>query len=138
MAIWQPPNLAGIIPPGSLRMSPAARVTLWGIGGIMKLIEKWGTDMNRILTFTLCALMLSAPALAQTASQQHQIFKDKPSGLGDPDAISCYRPVSSFSRVRTLDCRTNAEWGQLAGNEHRGGTLDLGNRAGGAAVNVMH
>jgi len=119
-------------------MSPAARVTLWGIGGIMKLIEKWGTDMNRILTFTLCALMLSAPALAQTAPQQHQIFKDKPSGLGDPDAISCYRPVSSFSRVRTLDCRSNAEWGQLAASDHRGGTLDLGNRAGGAAVNVMH
>jgi hypothetical protein len=42
MAIWRPSNLAGIIPPGSLRMSPVARVTLWGIGGIVKPIEEMG------------------------------------------------------------------------------------------------
>lgn len=118
----------------------AALYTCWynspRIGDIVKLIG--GTDMNRILTLTLCALMLSAPALAQTASEQRQIYKDKPIGQGDPHAISCYRPVSSFSRVRSLDCRSNAEWAQMSADDHRNGALDLGNRAGGAAVDVIH
>ena len=94
--------------------------------------------MSRILTFTLCALMLSAPALAQTAPEQRQIFKDKPNGQGDPHTVSCYRPVSSFSRINTLDCKSNAEWAQISVSDKRNGPLDIGNRAGGAPVNVIH
>ena len=94
--------------------------------------------MSRILTCTLSALMLSASALAQTAPEQHQIYKDKPNGQGDPHAISCYRPVSSFSRINTLDCKSNAEWAQISVSDKRNGPLDIGNRAGGAPVNVIH
>jgi hypothetical protein len=95
-------------------------------------------DMNRILTFTLSALMLSAPALAQTAPEQRQIYKDKPNGQGDPGAISCYRPSSSFSRISRLDCRRNSEWAQIHIGDNRAGPLDIGNRADGAPVNVIH
>ena len=94
--------------------------------------------MNRILTFTLSALMLSAPALAQTASEQRQIFKDQPNGQGDPQAISCYRPPSSFSHVSRLDCRPNSEWAQISASNNRNGPLDIGNKAGGAPVNVIN
>jgi len=94
--------------------------------------------MSRILTFTLSALMLSASALAQTAPEQHQIYKDKPNGQGDPHAISCYRPPSSFSRVSRLECRYNSEWAQITASDNHSGPLDIGNRAGGAPVNVIH
>ena len=94
--------------------------------------------MSRILTFTLSALMLSASALAQTAPEQHQIYKDKPNGQGDPHAISCYRPPSSFSHVNRLDCRPNSEWAQISASNNRNGPLDIGNKAGGAPVNVIH
>lgn len=94
--------------------------------------------MNRILTFTLSALMLSAPALAQTAPEQRQIYKDQPNGQGDPHAISCYRPPSSLSRVSRLECRYNAEWAQISARDNHNGALDLGNRAGGAPVNIAH
>ena len=94
--------------------------------------------MNRMLTFTLSALMLSAPALAQTAPEQPKIYQDKPNGQGDPGAISCYRPPSSFSRVARLDCRPNSEWAQIHAADNHTGALDIGNRAGGAPVNVLH
>ena len=94
--------------------------------------------MNRILTFTLSALMLSAPALAQTVPEQRQIYKDKPSGQGDPVAISCYRPASSFSHISGLECRRNSEWAQIAADDKRNGPLDIGNRAAGAPVNVIN
>jgi hypothetical protein len=94
--------------------------------------------MNRILAFTLSALMLSAPALAQTASEQRQIYKDKPNGQGDPHGISCYRPPSSFSRVTKLECRYNAEWAQITATDNHSGPVDIGNRAGGAPVNVIN
>ena len=91
--------------------------------------------MNRILTFTLSALMLSAPALAQTAPEQ-KINKDKPNGSGEPGAISCYRPPSSYSRIDRLDCRPNADWARVHTDDNRNSALDMGNRAGGATVNV--
>jgi len=94
--------------------------------------------MSRILTFTVCALMLSAPALAQTAPGERQIYKDQPTGQGDPHGISCYRPPSSFSRVSRLECRYNEEWAKISASENRAGPLDIGNRAGGAPVNVIN
>ena len=94
--------------------------------------------MNRIITITLAALMLSGPALAQTAPAQRTISMNKPNGQGDPAAISCYRPPSSFSRVSRLDCRPNSEWAQIFAQDNRGGSLDIGNKAGGAPVVVEH
>ena len=64
--------------------------------------------MNRILTFKLSALMLSAPALAQTATEQPKMYKDKPSGDGDPSAVSCYRPSLIMSMISRPDCRPNS------------------------------
>jgi hypothetical protein len=93
--------------------------------------------MNRILTFTLSALMLSAPALAQTAPEERQIYVGRPNGHGDPAAISCYRPPSSTSLVARLDCRPNSEWAQISAHSNRDGALDIGNKAGGATVNVI-
>ena len=92
--------------------------------------------MNHILTFTLSALMLSAPALAQTAPEERQIYINKPNGHGDPAAISCYRPPSSLSRVSRLDCRPNSEWAQISAHDNRDSPLDILNKAGGAPVNV--
>ena len=94
--------------------------------------------MRRILTITIAALMLSAPALAQTAQEPPKIYKDKPTGQGDPAAISCYPLPSSMSRVKKMDCRPNSEWAQISGIDNRNGPLDIGNRAGGSSVNVMH
>ena len=92
--------------------------------------------MNRILTFTLCALILSAPALAQTAKPT--MYTDKPIGAGDPNATSCYPLPSSMSRVKKMDCRPNSEWAQISASNNRNGPLDIGNKAGGAPVNVIH
>jgi len=74
----------------------------------------------------------------QDPSEQHQVYKDKPIGQGDLAAVSCYRPVSSTSRFSELECRRNSEWAKIAAEDHRGGPLDIGNRAGGAPVNVVH
>ena len=94
--------------------------------------------MNCSLTFILSALMLSAPALAQTAPEQPRIYKDQPDGQGDPNAISCYRPPSSFSHIGRSDCRPNSEWAQITASNNRNSPLDIGNRAGGAQVKVIH
>lgn len=92
--------------------------------------------MNRILIFTISALMLSAPALAQTAPEQPKIYKDRPTGAGDPNAISCYRPDSSMSRVSRQECKRNSEWAAIHAANNRGGVTDAlggigGNAAGG-------
>jgi hypothetical protein len=93
--------------------------------------------MNRILSVTLCALMLSAPALAQTAPEQRKIYTEKPTGDGDPGAISCYPAPSSISRVRRLECRPNAEWASMYAAENHATRIDTGKAAGGP-VNIMH
>ena len=93
--------------------------------------------MNRILTFTLSALMLSAPALAQTAPVERKMYDVRPIGEGDPAGISCYPEPSSFSRVRKMDCRSNAEWASIDAAVKRNSATDIGNRAGGAPVNVI-
>lgn len=117
----------------------AARVAdrLRDIGDIVKLIEEWSADMNRVLTFTLSALMLSAPALAQTAPPERKMYDVRPIGEGDPSGISCYPEPSSFSRVKKMDCRSNAEWASIDAAVKRNSSTDIGNRAGGAPVNVI-
>ena len=137
-------NFAGVY--SSVRMSSAmaARVAgrLWDIGDIVKLIGEWGnTSMKRLLIIAISCLALTACLHdfrndPPEQSQTYQVYKDKPIGAGDPAAISCYPSPSSMSRVKKLDCRHNSEWAQLAADEHRGGTLDIGNKAAGAAVNV--
>jgi len=92
--------------------------------------------MSRILIFTLSALMLSAPALAQTAPGQRAIYSEKPSGKGDPTAISCYPSSESTSRIKKLDCRPNSEWAQIAADDNHTGVP--GDRAEGVPVNVVH
>jgi hypothetical protein len=82
--------------------------------------------MNRILTFTLCALMLSAPALAQTAPEQRKIYEGKPIGTGDPSAVSCYSSAPSTSRVKKLDCRPNSEWASMYAAEKHAPVNDTG------------
>lgn len=71
-------------------------------------------------------------------TQAYRVYKDKPIGTGEPGAISCYPSPSSMSRVKKLECRPNSEWAQIAADAHRGGALDIGNRAGGAPVNIEH
>jgi hypothetical protein len=85
--------------------------------------------MSRILTFTLSALMLSAPALAQTAPEQRKMYADKPIGVGDPGAISCYPSPSSISRVKKMDCRHNSEWASLNAAEKSATIIDTGKMA---------
>jgi len=93
--------------------------------------------VKRISAFILSMLMLSAPALAQTASEQPKIYKDKPIGEGDPNATSCYPSPSSISRVKKMDCRPNSEWARISGADKGIDRIDTGKEAGGP-VNIMH
>jgi hypothetical protein len=93
--------------------------------------------MNRILTFILSALMLSAPALAQTAPEQRKIYTEKPIGDGDPSAISCYPSPSSISLVRKLECKPNSEWASINAAEKGATRIDTG-KAAAAPLNIMH
>lgn len=90
--------------------------------------------MNRILTFTLSALILSAPALAQ----ERKVYMDKPTGVGDPKDISCYPTPSSNSRQKKFDCRPNSEWASMYAAEKHATRMDTGKLQGEAPVNVMH
>ncbi len=99
------------------------------------------TGMKRFLVIAISCLALTAclKDFRKDASEQHQIFKDKPNGQGDPVAVSCYRPPSSTSRFSELECRRNSEWALIAVSDNRNaGAMDIGNRAGGAPVNVIH
>jgi len=93
--------------------------------------------MSRVLTFILSALMLSAPALAQTAPGQRTIYQEKPTGTGDPSAVSCYPSAPSTSRVKKLDCRPNSEWATMNAAENRGDRTDPRNVAS-APANIIH
>ena len=92
--------------------------------------------MRRILTVTFSALMLSAPALAQTAPEQRKVYTEKPNGAGDPSAISCYQAPTSFSRVKKMDCRPNAEWAQIFADDNRGRLIDTAKAP--APTNIIH
>jgi hypothetical protein len=91
--------------------------------------------MNRILTFIVAALMLSAPALAQTV--QRKIYTEKPVGDGEPGAISCYPSPSSLSLIRKLECRPNSEWASIYAAQNRATRIDNG-KMGVGPVNTMH
>ena len=93
--------------------------------------------MSRILIFTLSAVMLSAPALAQTAPQQRKIYSEKPVGDGDPSAISCYPSPSSISNIKKLECKPNSEWASIYAAEKRTTGIDTGKMAVGP-VNTIH
>ena len=93
--------------------------------------------MNRILTFTLSALMLSAPALAQTAPEQRKMYTEKPIGDGEPSAISCYPSPSSTSNIRKLECKANSEWASSNAAEKGATRMDTGKIAA-APLNIMH
>jgi hypothetical protein len=96
-----------------------------------------GADMNRILTFTLSALMLSAPVLAQTAPEQRKMYTEKPIGDGDPSAISCYPSPSSISLIRKLECRPNSKWASIYAAENHATRIETGKMAVGP-VNTIH
>ena len=113
--------------------------TLWDIGDIVKLVEG-SADMKRLLIIAISGLALTGclKDFRKDATEQHEVYKDKPDGHGEPTAISCYRPPSSTSRFSDLECRRNLEWAQIAVRDNRNaGALDIGNKAGGAAVNVV-
>ena len=93
--------------------------------------------MSRILTFTLSALMLSAPALAQTAPEQRKIYTEKPVGDGDPGAISCYPSPSSISLIKKLECKRNSEWASIYAAENHATRIETGKMAVGP-VNTIH
>jgi hypothetical protein len=96
--------------------------------------------MKRLLIIAISGLALTGclKDFRKDAPEQQEIYKDKPNGHGDPAAISCYRPPSSLSRITSLECRKNSEWAKIAADDKRNGPLDIGNRAGGAPVNVAH
>ncbi len=96
--------------------------------------------MKRLLIIAISGLALTGclKDFRKDAPEQRQIYKDKPNGQGDSAAISCYRPPSSTSRFSELECRRNSEWAQIAADDKHNGPLDIGNRAGGAPVNVEH
>ena len=92
--------------------------------------------MSRILTFTLSALIASAPALAQTAPEQRKVYTMKPIGDGDPSAISCYQSPTSYSRVKKMDCKPNSEWAQIFADDNRGRLIDTAKAP--APTNIIH
>jgi len=94
--------------------------------------------MKRLLIIAISGLALTGclKDFRKDPPEQHQVYKDKPIGHGDPAAISCYRPLSSTSRFSELECRKNSVWAQIAADDKRNGPLDIGNRAGGAPVVV--
>jgi len=97
--------------------------------------------MKRLLIIAISGLALTGclkDFRDDPPEQQHQVFKDKPIGQGDPHDVSCYRPPLSYSHFSELECRYNAEWAQIAASDKRNGPLDIGNRAAGAPVNIIH
>jgi hypothetical protein len=66
--------------------------------------------MRLILTTTLSALMLCAPALAQTAPEADESYSRIPTSVGDPDTVYCRRSEAVGSSRLGPVCRTSAEW----------------------------
>lgn len=69
--------------------------------------------MSRILKVTIAALMLSAPALADTTPQGAIVWQHQPTGAGKPEAVSCYQAVATGSHTRNLQCARNSEWARI-------------------------
>jgi len=69
--------------------------------------------MSRILTITFAALTLAAPALADSLPAGAKLWQDQPTGVGKPNAISCYEVVKTGTRTRNLQCARNWYWARL-------------------------
>jgi hypothetical protein len=96
--------------------------------------------MKRLLIIAISGLALTGclKDFRNDPKMEAQIYKDQPNGLGDPHAVSCYRPPLSYSHFSELECRYNTEWAKIAARDKRNGPLDIGNQAAGAPVNVIH
>ena len=71
--------------------------------------------MSRILTAAFLVLTLSAPALADTVFPEGAtVWKQRPTGAGKPDAISCYQEVPIGSHIRNLRCARNSAWARAS------------------------
>src|ERR1019366_4529036 len=66
--------------------------------------------MRLILTIALSALVLCAPALAQTAPETDESYSRTPTSVGDPGTTYCLMPETAGSSRLGQVCRTSAEW----------------------------
>jgi hypothetical protein len=82
--------------------------------------------MNGILAITISALMLSAPAFADTVPKGAIIFAYQPVGNGDPKAVTCWA-WRTTAPVRGLRCGRNSYWARLNAGSNGG---DLGGNSG--------
>jgi hypothetical protein len=69
--------------------------------------------MSRILTAALLVLTLSTPASADTVPAGATVWSKRPTGIGKPEAISCYQEVPIGSHIRMMRCERNAEWARM-------------------------
>ena len=69
--------------------------------------------MSRILTAAIFALTLSAPALADSIPAGATLWRDRPTGAGKPDAISCYKAATIETHIVKLHCARNWDWAQV-------------------------
>lgn len=70
--------------------------------------------MKVILIVALSALLLSGCAT------KTPILASKPTGDGNPDAISCYSGLDNTSRIKQKQCKSNAEWARIQMASRRG------------------
>jgi len=70
--------------------------------------------MKAILTIALSALVLSGCAT------KTPIYATRPTGDGDPNAISCYSGVDNTSRIKHKQCYSNAVWARIQMANSRG------------------
>jgi hypothetical protein len=79
--------------------------------------------MKLSLTIVLSALMLSAPAFADTVSEGAKLYAYQPVGNGDPNAITCWA-WRTTPPVRRLQCARNSDWARLNAGSNRGDLRD--------------
>jgi hypothetical protein len=66
--------------------------------------------MRLVLTAAFFVLTLSAPAFADPVPVGATVLPSRPTGFGEPDAVSCYQTVPIGSHIRNLQCARNADW----------------------------
>ena len=123
----------------SLVIPRSRRSNQWA--DIVKLIEEWGgADMKQLLIIAISGLALTGCLhdFRNDRAEQHPILKDKPNGVGEPTAISCYRPAMSVTRISQPECRPNSEWAQIHVADHRAGQTDILGPPSAANTNVLH
>ena len=74
--------------------------------------------MKSVLTITFAALILVAPALADTVPEGAKLYFWEPVGNGDPNAISCYvgRETPPY---RFVSCKRNLDWARMNAGDGR-------------------